>query len=103
MGIRSGKSWRWVYSLFFIPPLPLVKKKKKKEKKILLQRISFDFNTSKKVCILYYSFFIPITCADSWGTFSRNRANLLSGNWIQTSTVMLGGMGMQMWMKMEGK
>jgi hypothetical protein len=89
--------------LVFYPTATIGEKKKKKEKQILIQLIRFAFTSSIKVCILYYSFFIPITCADSWGTFSRNRANLLSGNWIQTSTVMLGGMGMQMWMKMEGK
>lgn len=88
--------------LVFYPTSTIFEKIKKGETN-MIQLIPFAFTSGVKVCNLYYSFFIPITCADSWGTFSRNRANLLSGNWIQTSTVMLGGMGMQMWMKMEGK
>jgi hypothetical protein len=56
----------------------------------------------KMFAVLYYNYIFQILCADSWGTFSRNRANLHFGNWIQTSTVMLGGMDKQMWMKMEG-
>lgn len=41
--------------------------------------------------------------ADSWVISSHSKVNLLSGNWIQISIMMLAGMDKQIWMKMEGK